>query len=265
MSPLRWFGLALLLAVPGIPARAADVCSTKDLHGAYGFQLTGETTISGTATPVAGVARIVFEEEGSLSGSSSVNFNGLLLGNPVTGTYEIRPDCTMSFSLQDDSGAFQHFSGVITGRGKKVEFQQTEPGAGPHGIMKPTADGCKAADIHGRYAFTLSGISIPMDTGGPATEVSNSGQIDADGKGTFALKPGPPANEGSPPLADTGTFEVDGDCFVRLELGRRTGGGEAALPIKLRGIAVDGGREILAIQTDPGATVSARFTAVGRQ
>jgi hypothetical protein len=47
---------------------------------------------------------------------------------------------------------------------------------------------------------------------------------------------------------------VDADCIVRIELG-------AEDPVHLRGILVNGGKEILAIQTDPGKTVSARFTA----
>ena len=48
-----------------------------------------------------------------------------------------------------------------------------------------------------------------------------------------------------------GTFTVDSDCVVHIEFG----------DTKLRGILVNKGAEILAIQIDPGKTVSARFTA----
>ena len=43
--------------------------------------------------------------------------------------------------------------------------------------------------------------------------------------------------------------------------------GQVAEPspiMNMRGFLVDGGKEILAFQTDPGAMVSARFTSDGR-
>jgi len=58
------------------------------------------TTISGTSDPVVGIARMVFDGDGNISGYSSVNFNGLLLGNPVTGKYEVATDCAMNWSCR---------------------------------------------------------------------------------------------------------------------------------------------------------------------
>ena len=80
------FGLAF-------SANAADVCNPRDFQGPYGFQLTGETTVSGDPQPAASLGRLVFDGDGGVSGTSSVKFAGLLLGNPVTGTYEARTDC----------------------------------------------------------------------------------------------------------------------------------------------------------------------------
>jgi hypothetical protein len=51
----------------------------------------------------------------------------------------------------------------------------------------------------------------------------------------------------------SGTFKVDSDCVVHIELDD----GE----ITLRGILVNKGAEILAIEIDPGKTMAARFTA----
>src|SRR5882724_3045809 len=86
------------------PTHAADVCAARDLQGPYAFQLSGISTISGSPAPVAGLARLEFDGKSEVSGYSSVNFNGLLLGNPVTGTYEVSSDCKLAWSLQDDSG-----------------------------------------------------------------------------------------------------------------------------------------------------------------
>src|SRR5947208_9811947 len=86
---------------------AAQVCDPTKLIGPYGFQLTGTTTISGAPKPTTSLGRIVFDGKGSLGGTSSAMFSGFLLGNPVTGSYEAKYDCSLTWKFQDDSGAFQ--------------------------------------------------------------------------------------------------------------------------------------------------------------
>src|SRR5579871_394680 len=135
---MRFSLLLILISALGLPLWA-DVCDPKDLQGTYGFQLSGETTISGQSKLVANVGRMVLAGDGEISGYSTVMFAGMLLGNPITGTYEARSDCTISWSLQDDSGAFQHFSGIATSDGKKVHFGQTDPGGAQRGTMARTS------------------------------------------------------------------------------------------------------------------------------
>src|SRR5271155_586859 len=94
-------------------ACAADVCDPAKLEGAYGFELSGQTNISGESKPVVSVGRLVFDGQGVVSGYSSINFSGFFLGNPVTGKYEAHTDCTITWTLQDDSGAFQNFDGKL--------------------------------------------------------------------------------------------------------------------------------------------------------
>ncbi len=106
--------LFLLLLLPGMAAHAADVCDPAKLAGPYAFQLSGPTTISGTPKPTASLGRIVFDGSSGVSGTASATFSGLLLGNPVTGTYEAKSDCSVTWKLQDDSGAFQNFSGTLS-------------------------------------------------------------------------------------------------------------------------------------------------------
>src|SRR5579884_3039834 len=93
---------------------SAQMCTARRLSGEYGMQLTGMARISGQEAPLADFANLTVADDGSVSGYSSVNFNGVLLGNPVTGTIELHPDCSVALALQDDSGAFQHFSGIAT-------------------------------------------------------------------------------------------------------------------------------------------------------
>jgi hypothetical protein len=154
MMRANWLFLPVLFS--GLAAHAADVCNPTDLVGPYAFQLTGTTDISGTSKPTASLGRIVFDGNGGLSGTASATFRGLLLGNPVTGSYESTWDCSVTWQLQDDSGAYQHFRGMLSPDGTRVEFKQTDAGGAQRGIMRKTSDGCSGADL--RQKVFLHGL-----------------------------------------------------------------------------------------------------------
>jgi hypothetical protein len=116
---MRTNGLLLLFCFRAWP-QAADVCNPADLLGPYAFQLTGSTDIAGTPKPAASLGRIAFDGLGGLSGTASATFRGLLLGNPVTGSYEAKSDCSVIWKLQDDSGGFQNFTGTLSSDGTSV-------------------------------------------------------------------------------------------------------------------------------------------------
>jgi hypothetical protein len=242
---MRTNGLFLLVLVPGMTAQAADVCNPADLLGRYAFQLTGSTDIAGTPRPTASLGRIAFDGHGGLSGTASATFRGLLLGNPVTGSYEAKSDCSVIWKLQDDSGGFQNFSGTLSGDGTSVQFKQTDPGGAQRGIMQKMSDACSAADLQKKYYFTVSGSTTPMQPGDAPRVVSARGTLD---------------------VAENGSFRVESDCAVRFGLTLPAQDGKAAelSTMAMRGFLVSGGREILAFQTDPGALVGARFTSDGR-
>src|SRR5438445_600480 len=112
----------ILMALAMLPARAAYECNKQAISGPYGFQLSGMTTISGTSAPAVGIARIVFDGDGNISGYSSVNYNGLLLGNPVTGTYEVATDCAVHF--RGGIRLHRDFRADASGAGRDVPISQ---------------------------------------------------------------------------------------------------------------------------------------------
>ncbi len=229
---------------------AAQVCNPADIQGTYGVQLSGTSTISGKPTPVAAIGRLEFDGRNQATGYSSVNFNGFFLGNPVTGTYEAKPDCTMTWSLQDDSGAWQHFSGKASPDGRRVEFRQTDPGAGGRGVLQRTPDACDAAAFRGAFAFSMSGEPTPF---GEGDRLNAKGDAEADGAGNLRLKWAKSETNGS--------YSVDSDCFVQLDLSVPSGAEGMIELVTLRGILVNGGKDLLAVQTDPERVASARFVA----
>ena len=236
---MRPNALFLLLLLPGAEAQAADVCNPTKLAGHYAFQLSGSTTISGAPKPTASLGLITFDGSGSLSGTASATFSGVLLGNPVTGTYEAKSDCSITWKLQDDSGGFQNFSGTLSPDGTRVQFRQTDPGGAQRGIMQKTPDACSAADLQKKYKFTVSGSTTPVQPGEVARTISTEGTLD---------------------VAENGTFQVDNDCSVHFVLTLPAGPSPLTIPpMTMRGFLVNGGTEILAFQIDPGAMVAARF------
>src|SRR5437764_11608644 len=126
---------AVLIGLLCLCCRAADVCDPAKLSGTYAVQLSGVTTISGTEKPATSLARIVFDGSGNLKGTASAMFTGFLLANPVTGTYEAHADCGLTWKLQDDSGAFQNFSGTLSPDLNRAQFRQTDPGGAQRGIL----------------------------------------------------------------------------------------------------------------------------------
>lgn len=215
----------------------ADVCDPARFGGSYAFLLSGTTTIAGGEKPTTSLGRLTFDGTGKLSGTSSAMFTGLLLGNPVTGTYEIHDDCTLSWKLQDDSGAFQNFDGTISTDQTRVQFRQTDPGGARQGVMQKSPDQCTAANLQPRYRYSVSGRVIPMQPGGESRTVS--------AKGIFLA-------------AENSNVQVDADCTVRFELLPESPNGDSQ-PMKMRGYLVNGGKAILSIETDPGAMVAGRF------
>ncbi|MBV9746321.1 MAG: hypothetical protein JO099_21405 [Acidobacteriia bacterium] len=232
----------------------AAVCNPAAFQGAYGFQLSGTTTISGAPQPAAAVGRLVLDGSGGISGVSSVKFTGLLLGNPVTGMYEAKADCSVSWSLQDDSGNSQHFEGTMTQDGARITFHQSDAGGARDGVMQRLPTSCSAGDFRGRYSLSVSGSSIDVDTNKITGTLSQSGQIEADGQGNVSFIASP-----SSAAQHAGTFEIGDDCFVQLALQLSTG--NDTVQWKFRAVVVNGGRELIGIESDPGTVATLRLTS----
>ena len=183
-----------------------------------------------------------------MSGISSVNFAGYFLGNPVTGKYEAHADCSIVWSLQDDFGVWQHFEGKLTPDLLAVQFHQTDAGGARNGTMQKIAPTCSAAGLVARYSFALSGDAMPMNPGDAPRRISETGIAEPDAAGTFKLT----LND----AAGSGTIAIDSACIAQMTMALPTGD-----TVALRGVLVDGGKRILAVETDPGTTVTATFTA----
>jgi hypothetical protein len=96
---------------------------------------------------------------------------------------------------------------------------------------------------------------------GPASITASNtihakGLIKSDANASFKL-----ALEGASALTTDVTIAVDAQCIVEIDLSLPAQDPATITPVKLRGILIHEGKEILAIETDPGAMVTAAFTA----
>jgi hypothetical protein len=245
----NWFLVFTMVAGTGL-AHAA--CDPKDFAGNYGFLLTGTTTIGGDARPVASVGRLTLDGWGVARSTSSAAFTGIVLGSPAKGTYEAQSDCSVRWSLRDDGGNWQNFAGSMADRGARVTFRQTDPAGAGNGLMLRVPDSCSASSLQGRFDLTLSGHSVDVYSGRAFGRVSFGGSVVADGAGGVSFLTGTDA-----PTVKAGRYDFEDGCFVQLTV--PPVGGSKASEMHFRGILVDDGRTIFAMQIDPGAVVSLRF------
>ncbi len=252
---VRRYLFLLFVSIFALPVTHAAACDPRAFHGAYGSSLTGTTTIGGAARPVAVVGRLVVDDPENLSGISSASSTGLIIGSPVTGKYEARTDCSVTWTLQDDSGNLQHFAGTKSADGGHVAFRQTDPGGAGNGILLRIRDGCSVSSLAGTFKLTVSGSTVDVNTAVDSGRVSVRGLLMADGTRNLSFASGPD----SLALA-AGTYEVLDDCFVKLVLELPEEEHQAAA-MHFRAILADNGREVLGIQTDPGTIVAIRLVS----
>jgi hypothetical protein len=249
MRPILW--LLALSAISVLPA-AAQACGYYDVQGAYGIQLSGTTTVGVDGRqPLASVGRLVFDDDGGVTGITSVDMAGYFLGNPVTGTYTFTTQCALTFDLRDDSGGLEHFRGIAIPGGASVRIQQTDEDTGETGVLERTPSGCGNPSFQGAYDFTLSGTASQFDTQErPGSAFSIHGTVIADGAGNLVFQ--------TAAGKTTGSYSLDSDCVAEIELGLVTG--DSAGILKLRGVLVKNGKLLLAVESDPARIATARFT-----
>lgn len=118
-------GLLTLALVATQAARANERCSNATLSGTYADQDTG--TIVGVG-PFAGVNVDSFDGRGKLTISGVSSVNGSVSQGTSTGTYQVNPDCTGTYTVKDSSGdTFDAFF-VISDNGNQLRIVITDPG-----------------------------------------------------------------------------------------------------------------------------------------
>ena len=131
----KTFALAAFaaLAVSVAPAAKADNkgCSVASLRGAFADKDTGFIIPGPNAAPVpfAGVNLIVFDGRGNMTATGFGSVGGSTGSQTETGTYTVNPDCTGTYTVTVNPGAFTVHAYFVIGDGmSELQIIVTDPG-----------------------------------------------------------------------------------------------------------------------------------------
>jgi hypothetical protein len=230
----------------------AATCSNASLSGTYGF-LHGGTAMDGT--PTTAVSQLTFDSTtGTYTGEDTASHDGVITTVPITATYAVASNCTGRGTVTVGSRS-ANLAFVVTSTGFLNVNQTTGVTAEGFGV-KQGSPTCTNAGVQGNFGFETTGVFL---AGAPATgPVAFIGElkltVNPSGEGVISghvagSEDGTILKFAEEPV--TGSYRVGTDCRGRATI---TPKGRSKMHFSL--VVVDGGNEMLALETDAGTVVS---------
>jgi hypothetical protein len=242
----------IVLASFALSSAAWATCSNASVSGTYGF-LDGGTDSGGTPTTIAG--QVTFDSTtGTFTGTETISHDGVVGSVSVKGTYAVASNCTGTGTVTV-GGKTNPFYFVVTSTGVLFVNGKTGATTGGYGVAQGAAT-CTNAGLKGSFGFEATGVWLagsphtgPVDFIGElalSVNASGDGVISGHMAGsedgtifTFAEEP------------VTGSYTVATDCIGTATI---TPKGKSELHFSF--VVVNGGKEMLAIETDAHTVVS---------
>jgi hypothetical protein len=224
----------LLIAVAVTPASAA--CSNTSLKGVYGYY-HGHETYDGNYV----VGQFTANGKGDLTGSWTWSWYGSIYTGTFTGTYSISSNCTGSLTFSNEENSPENFNIVLDDAKKAFQMIVSDSGSTQPGFG--VALGHATCGLTGKtqtFATNLSGILVSSDEAEAIV-----GQITLNGNGNISGTETFSVNNVISTVSVTGTYTQNSDCIGAAQI---TPAGSAATNFYT--VAVDGGQELLLIETD---------------
>jgi hypothetical protein len=244
-------------------------CTNASLRGSYGFT-AGGFTVAGSPVPpflqgpFASVGIAVYDGRGGVALTASATFNGVTQALPtVKGSYQVDSDCTFVSKLENGA---TFFASIVDG-GNRLYVLQTTPGviaSGTAYLQSPrrrdddddfSPRACRVALTKGPYGFISQGTSAPPTVQPPAAgPLAGVGTVAFSPNGTFLLKAVRSANGliDPQPLNLTGNYSFTQDCNFQMYFN--------GVGFHFNGTVVNGGRDVIFLETDPGTTFTVLAT-----
>lgn len=118
---------AIAIALGLVPAAKAHAkgCSNATLKGTYADKDTGTIINYG---PFVGVNLDTFDGNGNMTMSGTSSVNGSVSSGAETGTYQVNPDCTGTYTVEDSFGDVFTAYFVIDDNGNELQIVITNTG-----------------------------------------------------------------------------------------------------------------------------------------
>ena len=242
----------IVLVVALSPAAWAATCSNASLNGTYGI-LHGGTAVTGL--PTRSLAQFTFDSTtATFTSVTTASHNGVITTKFVPGTYAVASNCTGRGTW--DLGTMKaNFSFVVTSTGFVLATQF--PGATQEGVgVKQDSPTCTNVGVEGSFGFQATGVFVAgAQVTGPVAFIGELKlSVNASGEGVISGHVAGSENGvlfTFPEEPVTGSYSMGTDCRGSATL---TPNGLSKMHFKL--VVVNGGNEILTIQTDANTVVS---------
>lgn len=224
----------------------AATCSNASLSGTYGFLHDG--TDSNGAPFTAAVSQITFDSTaGTFTGETTASHDGVIATQSLTGTYTVASNCTGTGTPAGGSP----FSIVVTSTGFLAVHPFSEGFA-----VKQGSPNCTNAGVKGSFGFETTGLFL---AGAPATGwVAFIGElkltVTPSGEGVISGHIAGAEDSTILTFAEepvTGRYTVGTDCRAMATIKP-----EGLSEMHFHFVVVDGGKEMLAVETDADTVVS---------
>lgn len=227
-----------------VGSASAASCSNATLKGVIGSLDAGFNA----GQPEATLTQSTADGNGHLTaGTFTSSSGGTIVTGTFAGTYSIAKNCIGSYTVtfQNNSTASGYF--VLDGMNKGSQTIRTDSGYVKSGVI--LAQGAVACGLTGKKQTLAANLFGAINGVGAVAIV---GQVILDGRGNISGNETASLNGTiAPPASISGTYTETANCTGSAKI---TPQGLNALNFNF--VVVNGGKEILLIETDPGTTIS---------
>ena len=242
--------MSFALAIVCAPlARAA--CGNASINGTYGILSTG---LNGSLQPASSLNQIKVDGLGHLAGTATKSINGSIVTYTLKGTYTIGTNCTGTAAFTNQNNQTEHvkiylksanLNGLYTG-GFMIQTDSNHVESSI--VLYQGAVTCTDLGLKHAYSFEATGTDQGEQVA-VAGRVTLNGTGGITGSATLSL-----AGTIHSSVALNGSYTVNSDCTGSASI---TPSGFPTSHWNL--VAVNGGQEMMAIQTDADTIVTATF------
>jgi len=236
--------VSVVLFATMIAVSPASACSNATLIGVFGYIHGRPDGIGGMR---AVVGQMTADGQGNLGGSWTMSLNGTISTGTFTGTYSIAKNCTGSLTLENEDLPTADYNIVFDDVHKGFQMIQTDNGTAQPGFA--LAQGIVTCGLTGKKQILATNILGTLTATSQVDAVV--GQVTLDGKGNIAGTETFSVGGAISTLPVTGTYTQNADCTGTAQVTPK-----GSLTSNFNYVVVNGGKELLLIETDNNTTVA---------